>query len=160
MKKQKINKKQKSTKISILFFSILLCEAAGLIGSLFTFSAIRDWYQFLNKPVFSPPNFLFGPVWTTLYAMMGVVLFLVWKNKEGKTLFLIHLFFNAIWSIVFFGMKNPGLAFANILVIWIFIILMIVRFQKINKIASLLLFPYLWWVTFASCLNYFIWILN
>jgi translocator protein len=155
-----IKKRHTQKKFIILPLSILLCEAAGLIGSLFTFSAIRDWYQFLNKPNFSPPNFLFGPVWTTLYAMMGVALYLVWKNKEAKMLFLIHLFFNAIWSVVFFGMKNPGLGFLNIITIWIFIIVMIVRFQKINKIASLLLFPYFWWVTFASCLNYAIWVLN
>jgi translocator protein len=147
-------------KAGILVFSILLCEFAGLIGTLFTFSAIKDWYQFLNKPIFSPPNWLFGPVWTILYAMMGVSLYHVWKNKEAKTLFYIHLFFNAIWSIVFFGLKDVSLAFANILVIWIFIIIMIVKFQKINKTASLLLMPYLAWVTFASCLNYAILILN
>lgn len=156
----KENKISALPKIVQLFLSIALCEAAGLIGSLFTFPTISNWYQFLNKPFFSPPNWLFGPVWTVLYAMMGVSLCLIWKNKNARNLFLIHLFFNATWSIVFFGFKMPLLAFLNILIIWIFIVTMIVKFQKINKIASVLLFPYLLWVTFASCLNFAIWFLN
>lgn len=140
--------------------SIVICEGAGLIGSVFTFSAIPNWYITLNKPTFSPPNFLFGPVWTTLYFLMGVSLYLVWKKKNSLKLFWIHLFFNATWSIMFFGLRNPLLGLINILILWLLIVIVIYKFWKINKTAGLLLLPYLAWVSFATYLNYSIWILN
>jgi len=148
-----------------LIFSLLLPQLAGAIGAIFTIKAIPTWYAFLNKPSFSPPNWLFGPTWLTLYLLMGIAVYLNWikKNKQAKfnvRLFFIHLFFNFIWTPVFFGLHNLFLALIIIIVIWIMIILMIKNFWKVNKISSLLLIPYLIWVTFASLLNYFIWRLN
>lgn len=148
-----------------LILAILLCEGAGILGSFFTVSSISTWYATLTKPSFSPPNYIFGPVWTILYALMGISLYLVWtsKNKskqQAVNLFLIQLGLNAIWSIIFFGLKNPGLAFIEIIALWVAIFLTIRTFQKVSKIASYLLYPYLVWVSFASVLNLSILILN
>lgn len=147
-----------------LILAILICEGAGIIGSFFTFSAITDWYKFLNKPSFSPPNWLFGPVWTTLYFLMGISLYLIWTSRKKiqntLSVFWIHLLFNASWSIAFFGFRNPLLGLVNIVILWIFIINVIYRFWKINKVAAVLLLPYFAWVSFATFLNYNIWILN
>lgn len=143
-----------------LFLAIVICESAGLIGSLFTFSAIPTWYATLNKPFFSPPNFVFGPVWTTLYFLMGVSLYLVWMKKKSLTIFWIQLFFNVTWSLVFFGLKNPLLALINIIFLWTAIFLTIKHFFRISKLAAYLLVPYLLWVSFASLLNLAIVILN
>lgn len=150
-----------------LLFSIVLCEGAGLVGSLFTFSAISNWYVTLNKPSFSPPNYLFGPVWITLYALMGVSLYLIWQEnikkkevKESLQAFGIHLFFNATWSMMFFGLRNSLLGLINILILWILIVIVIYKFYKINKTSGLLLLPYLVWVSFATYLNYSVWVLN
>ncbi len=143
-----------------LVFSILLCEGAGVLGSFFTVSSIPTWYVALNKPVFSPPNFIFGPVWTLLYFLMGVSLYLVWQKRGVPSIFWIQLVLNVLWSIIFFGLKNPTLAFVNIVVLWIAIFLTIKSFYKINKLAGNLLVPYLVWVSFASLLNLSIIILN
>ena len=148
-----------------LIFSLLLPQLAGAIGALFTIKAIPTWYAFLNKPSFSPPNWIFGPTWLTLYLLMGIAVYLNWirKNKQAKLnvrLFFIHLFFNFIWTPVFFGLHNLFLALIIIVIIWIMIILMIKNFWKVSKISSLLLIPYLIWVSFASILNYFVWRLN
>ncbi len=144
-----------------LIISLVLPQLAGLAGSLFTAPAISTWYAFLEKPSFGPPNWIFGPVWVLLYILMGISVYLIWqKDRKAVYLFWIHLFFNATWSIVFFGLKNPGLAFLNIIIIWIFIIVLIIKFWKIRKLSSVLLIPYLLWVSFASLLNYFIWQLN
>lgn len=143
-----------------LILSITICLGAGIIGSFFTTSAIPTWYATLNKPVFSPPNWIFAPVWTTLYILMGISLYLVWKKKTVPMVFWIQLILNATWSIVFFGMKNPILAFINIAALWIAIFLTIKSFRKINKTAACLLYPYLAWVSFASVLNLFIVLLN
>lgn len=146
---------------SKLIFSIILAQSAGGIGTFFTFDAIPTWYAFLNKPVFSPPNWLFGPVWTVLYTLIGISLYLIWTNKKGSLkLFLFHLFLNAIWSPIFFGAKNLGLAFLVILVMDITLIIIIKNFYKVNKIAGLILIPYLLWISFASVLNFTIWQLN
>src|SRR3989344_7279950 len=109
-----------------LIFSIFICQLAGIVGSLFTFSAIPTWYAVLNKPAFSPPNWLFGSVWTTLYALMGISLYRVWINKtkkkekmEGLVFFIVQLVLNALWSILFFGIKNPALAFVEIIFMWL-----------------------------------------
>lgn len=147
-----------------LILYIAICEGAGIIGSFFTASAIPTWYAFLNKPSFSPPNFLFGPVWVTLYALMGIAVYLI-KNsgkniKSTLSLFWVHLFFNATWSIVFFGLRNPLLGLVNIIILWFLIVMVILRFWKINKWAGILLLPYLAWVSFASFLNYNLWLLN
>ncbi len=149
----------------LLISAILLCEGAGVLGSFFTISAITTWYATLNKPSFSPPNFLFGPVWTALYALMGISLYLVWKSKDKSKLRAVHLFFiqlglNAVWPIIFFGLKSPGLAFIEITALWVAIFLTVLAFQKISKVAAYLLYPYLTWVSFATILNLSIWILN
>ena len=143
-----------------LIFSIGICLGAGVLGSFFTISSIPTWYVTLNKPFFSPPNWVFGPVWTMLYILMGYSLYLVWKKKKVPSIFWIQLILNASWSIIFFGMKSPSLALINIAVLWIAIVLTIKSFYKINKLAAYLLYPYLAWVSFASILNYSIWILN
>lgn len=147
-----------------LLFSILICEGAGIVGSIFTFSAISTWYVTLSKPTFSPPNFIFGPVWTILYFLMGISVYLIWKSrkkvKEALNIFWIHLFFNATWSIAFFGFRSPLLGLVNILILWVLVIMVIYRFWKIKWVAGLLLLPYLAWVSFAAFLNYNIWLLN
>ena len=148
-----------------LILSLILPQLAGAIGALFTVNAIPTWYMFLNKPSFSPPNWLFGPVWLILYLMMGISLYLNWisKKKPAKDnihLFFIHLFFNLIWTPIFFGAKNLSLALLVIFIIWMLIIAMIFRFYKVNKFSSYLLVPYLLWVSFATILNFFILVLN
>lgn len=143
-----------------LLTALVLPQLTGLIGSLFTFSAINDWYQFLAKPSFSPPNWLFGPVWIALYLMMGIAWYLAWKRGAPAKLFLIHLVFNCLWSIIFFGLKSPGLAFMEILVLWGLIVVVMVQFYHFNKLSTWLLLPYLLWVSFASFLNLSIYLLN
>ncbi|MDD5071439.1 MAG: tryptophan-rich sensory protein [Patescibacteria group bacterium] len=150
-----------------LIISLLLPQLAGLIGSVFTAPAIPGWYAGLARPPFSPPNWVFAPAWITLYLLMGLAVFFIWqkeseseKEKSAVNLFWLNLFFNAIWSPIFFGLKNPGLAFVNIVIILIFIIILIIKFWPIRKLSAYLLIPYLAWVSFASCLNYYIWILN
>ncbi|MBU2025937.1 MAG: TspO/MBR family protein [Patescibacteria group bacterium] len=150
-----------------LIISLALPQLAGLIGSIFTTPAIPGWYASLIKPSFSPPNWLFGPVWISLYFLMGISIYLIWqraqKNKKAQKvlwLFWIHLFFNAIWSIIFFGLQNPGLALVDLAVIWVLIIILMIKFWPINKWSTYLLIPYLLWVSFAGVLNFFIWRLN
>ncbi|MDP3733292.1 MAG: TspO/MBR family protein [Candidatus Daviesbacteria bacterium] len=143
-----------------LLFSIGLCLGAGIVGSFFTFSAIPTWYAALAKPSFSPPNWVFGPVWTILYILMGISLYLVWLKKKVPNVFWIQLILNTAWSIIFFGMKNPTLALVDIIALLVAIILTIKSFYKINKLASYLLIPYLAWVSFASILNLMIVVLN
>jgi len=142
-------------------------QLAGVIGSFFTAPAIPAWYSTLTKPNFSPPNWLFAPVWLSLYLLMGISAYLIWqktaeqeKAKSALKLFWSHLIFNALWSIIFFGLQNPGLAFLNIIILWILIVILIVKFWKISSWAAYLLIPYLIWVSFASILNYYIWYLN
>lgn len=150
-----------------LIISILLCNLAGAIGSVFSFSSIPTWYATLDKPAFSPPNWIFGPVWTALYIMMGVALYLVWiKGTSGRlaktalTVFGIQLVLNSIWSILFFGLQNPLFAFVEIIFLWIAVYLTIFFFHKISRPAAYLLVPYLLWISFASVLNYYIFLLN
>lgn len=149
-------------------FSVIICEGAGLIGSIFTLSSIPTWYAALNKPAFSPPNWVFTPVWTTLYFLMGISLYLVWvkkvdkKSLKGKAyqIFFAQLILNILWSIVFFGLKSPLAGFVVIVILWLSIIETIRRFAKVAKTASFLLYPYLIWVTLATILNFSIWVLN
>lgn len=143
-----------------LILSIGICLGAGVLGSIFTISSIPTWYATLNKPFFSPPNLIFGPVWTILYILMGISLYLVWTKRRVPLIFWAQLILNAIWSIIFFGFKNPTLALADIIALWIAIILTIKAFYKINKLAGQLLIPYLLWVSFATILNLAIVILN
>jgi tryptophan-rich sensory protein len=157
----------KIEKSKLLVASILLTQLAGFIGSTATTPAIPTWYESLNKPVFNPPNWIFAPVWITLYTLMGVSLYLVWKkgikdkvSLKGVWYFLIHLVVNSYWSIVFFGQKNLGFGFVVIVTLWLMIAYLINFFFKIDKKASYLLYPYFLWVSFALVLNFSIWQLN
>lgn len=150
-----------------LIISILICLSIGFIGSFFTASSVSTWYVTLNKPVFNPPGYLFAPVWTILYIMMGISLYLVWnkglKDKTSKTgliLFGIQLILNFLWSVLFFGLKSPLIAFIEIILLWFFILLTMIYFYKISKLSSYLLIPYILWVSFASVLNFSIYYLN
>lgn len=147
--------------------SILVCEAVGLLATPFTISSIKTWYSTLNKPSFSPPNWVFGPVWTILYFMMGVSVYLIWikemKNKKVKVAliyFSIQLFLNFLWSILFFGLHSPVLALIEIIILWLMIFLTALKFYKISKPAFYLLIPYLLWVNFATILNFSVAVLN
>lgn len=153
--------------ITILLFSVFICQLAGVVGSFFTVRAIPTWYAALNKPSFNPPNWLFAPVWTILYAMMGISLYLVikigYEKKEVRIalmIFGIQLILNALWSILFFGIRSPLFAFVEIIILWLAILMTIIRFYPLSSLAAILLIPYLLWVSFASVLNYFIWSLN
>lgn len=151
----------------VLLGFIVLSQAAGLIGSLFTAPAINSWYVDLIKPGIAPPNWVFAPVWTTLFLLMGVSAFLVWRRgihraevKVALVVFLIQLILNISWSFLFFGLRSPGAAMIEILILWLAIFANIIVFYKLSKIAGLLLVPYLLWVSFASYLNFLIWNLN
>ena len=140
---------------------------AGIVGSVFTTSSIPTWYANLARPELSPPNWIFGPVWTMLFALMGIAAFLVWQKGQNRRdikialgVFIVQLILNTLWSIIFFGMQNPGAAFIEIIILWLAILVAVVAFAKVSKVAAWLLVPYVLWVTFAGYLNYFIWILN
>ncbi len=150
-----------------LVIAIIIPQAAGLIGTVFTTPAIPTWYAALTKPALNPPSWVFGPVWTTLFVLMGIASFLVWRhgwnNKNVKvalSLFGVQLVLNTLWSIIFFGTQNPGLAFAEIIVLWLAIVATIITFARVSKTAAWLLLPYLCWVSFAGYLNFAIWQLN
>ncbi len=151
-----------------LFASFGAVFVVGEIGSAATFQAIPTWYATLNKPFFSPPNWIFGPVWTMLYILMAVALYLVWsdktKNIKSQTsalhIFFVQLFFNALWSIAFFGFHSPLFGLVVIVVMLVAIVDTIKKFSLINKLASQLLYPYLVWVSFASILNLAVFLLN
>lgn len=150
-----------------LLISITGCQLVGIVGSLFTISAIPTWYAYLNKPFFSPPNWLFGPVWTLLYALMGVSFFILWKggwktkqSHVARTHFFIQLALNFFWTPVFFGLKLPLLALVIIASLWVWILITMRAFYPISKTASLLFIPYLLWVSFATMLNGAIVLLN
>lgn len=144
--------------------SIIIPLAAGFIGSLFTTSSIPTWYSALNKPSFSPPNWIFFPVWTVLYILMGIALYVVWQKgtnvKAAMSIFGTQLALNVLWPIIFFGMRSPFYALIEILVLWVSIALTIRAFWKISKTAGNLLIPYILWVSFAAFLNYSVWMLN
>lgn len=147
--------------------SIILCQLAGFIGSIFTTPAIPTWYESLRKPFFNPPNWIFGPVWVSLYLLMGISLFVVWQRREnnlqkkkGLILFFAQLILNAFWSVAFFGLKSPFLGLINIMLLWVAILFTIQHFLKISKTAAVLLLPYILWVSFAAVLNFSLWILN
>lgn len=144
-----------------LVLSIVVCESVGIIGSVFTLPAITTWYITLNKPSFNPPNWLFGPVWTILFLLMGVSAYLIWnkglKKKGVKTallIFAVQLALNFLWSLFFFGLHSPLLAFIDIIFLWLAILLTIAKFWNLSRPAAGILFPYLLWVSFASFLNF------
>lgn len=146
----------------VLVLAILVSQLAGIAGSVFTFDAIPVWYASLQKP-FAPPAWIFAPVWLILYTLMGIALWLVWKKSRGRKpylLFGIQLFLNALWSVIFFGLKNPGLALAEIVALWVAVALTAKEFYKVEKRAGWLLLPYIAWLTIALLLNAGIWALN
>ena len=146
--------------------SVGTCFLVAALGSIVTTPSISTWYAALEKPFFNPPNWIFGPVWSLLYLMMGISLYLVWSKKSTSTvrhaitIFGIQLLVNFLWSFVFFYLHQPLLAFITILVLWSAILYTITIFKPISKPASYLLVPYLLWVSFASILNVFIMLLN
>lgn len=144
-----------------LIVALAVAQLAGIIGSFFTVPSIPTWYAGLAKPVFAPPNWIFAPVWTTLFLLMGIAAFLVWRKgqekkevKIGLTLFIIQLALNVLWSAIFFGLRNPGIALVEITVLWSAILVTMIAFNKVSRASGLLLLPYLLWVTFAAYLNY------
>jgi tryptophan-rich sensory protein len=150
-----------------LVFSILLCESVGIVSGLLAGVANNPWFEALQKPSWNPPGYLFGPVWTVLYLLMGISAWLVWKspeliNKKRTALvyFAVQLFLNFWWSIVFFNFHSSFLALIDIITMLLFISLTIFEFSKISKLAAWLLLPYLMWVSFATALNFSIWYLN
>lgn len=177
-------------KVIRLIISVLICQGAGLVGSVFTVPAISGWYAALLKPSFMPPNWIFMPVWTFLFLFMGIALYLVWEKKwqtasvvvdQGEKywnsvskklwrgewreenaiiIFGLQLILNILWSVIFFGLKAPDIAFAEILMLFFAILYTIVNFYRISKLAAFLLLPYILWVSFAAVLNLFILILN
>jgi benzodiazapine receptor len=153
--------------IAKLVASILICQAAGFIGSIFTTPSIPTWYATLQKPAFNPPNWIFAPVWTLLFLLMGISLFLIWQrisgNRAAKQALLVfgaQLVLNIIWSVLFFGLHNPLCAFIEIIVLWIAILATLVSTYRTSRIGGILLIPYILWVSFAAYLNLSLWQLN
>ena len=180
----------KFAKIIKLLFSVIVCEVAGASGAIFTTPQIAEWYATLNKPFFNPPNWIFAPVWTALFALIGVSLYLVWERKweirneiclpENRKInglsekflsgawkkanivliFIVQFALNVLWSYIFFGSHNIGAAFFELIMLWVAIVFTIVNFYRVSKVAAVLLLPYIIWVSFAGILNFSIWMLN
>jgi len=150
-----------------LIISILVPLLVGAFSGFFTSSGVNGWYATASKPWFNPPNWIFAPVWTTLYILMGIALYLVWKSgadirlkQTAIILFAVQLILNFFWSFIFFKLQLPGWAFAEIVLMWVMIFITILWFGKISAAAAWLLVPYISWVSFAAVLNYAIWKLN
>jgi len=143
----------------------LACISLGFLSGLNTIQSIKSWYIYINKPTWNPPNWLFGPVWSILYILMGIALALIWQSSNSKKnkailLFIIQFALNLAWSAIFFGQHQIGLALIEILIMLAAILLTTFNFIKINRTAGYLMMPYILWVSFASCLNGAIWLLN
>ncbi|OSZ80166.1 hypothetical protein CAP36_02615 [Chitinophagaceae bacterium IBVUCB2] len=150
-----------------LIISIAIPLLVGGISGFFTDTGVGSWYQTINKPSWNPPGWIFGPVWTTLYVMMGIAMYLVWKKeasailkKTALSLFAIQLVLNFFWSFIFFNQQQIGWALVEIIAMWVFILLTIFAFANVSKTAAWLLVPYISWVSFATILTYTIWQLN
>jgi len=173
-----------------LLSSVIICELAGTVGAIFTTPAVSSWYKNINKPSFNPPNWIFGPVWTLLFVLMGISLYIVWSKKWEPTskvnykkvkvwnplsknflsgnwrklniilIFSTQLVLNVLWSVIFFGLHLTGVAFFELLMLWFAIMFTIINFYRVSKIAAYLLIPYILWVSFAGVLNFFIWASN
>lgn len=150
-----------------LLISVIGCELVGFLGTPFTISAIPTWYATLNKPFFAPPNWIFGPVWTLLYLLMGISFYLIWKQGWGKKktksagrYFLAQLVLNFLWSPIFFGLRSPSLGLIVIIAMWALIVMTMKTFYSLSRLAFYLLIPYLLWVSFATLLNAAIVVLN
>ena len=150
-----------------LIVCLAVCFAAAGLGGLATSSVTSDWYAGLNKPSFQPPGWLFGPAWTVLYTLMAIALFLVWRSGAAPSLvrpalvvFAIQLVLNVLWSVLFFAVKQPMLGLIEIVLLWVAILLTIVRFLPVSRVAAILMVPYILWVSFATVLNAAIVVLN
>jgi len=155
-----------------LVASLVVCFLAGAIGSIFTMPAIPTWYATLAKPSFAPPNWLFGPAWTTLYILMAISLYIVWVEydkrefrrrdaiKPALMAFGAQLVLNAVWSFLFFGLKSPLFGLIGIIAVWLAIVVTMIKFWKVSKNATWLLVPYILWVSFATIVNFAVWQLN
>ncbi|MDD5270830.1 MAG: tryptophan-rich sensory protein [Candidatus Omnitrophica bacterium] len=150
-----------------LLVSIAICEAAGIIGSFFTVSSVNTWYKTLAKPDFNPPAWIFAPMWTTLYLMMGVSLFLVWRKgvksagvKDALHFFAFQLALTVAWPYGFFGLKCPISGLFIIVILWAAILMTILKFARISRPAAFLLIPYILWVSFATALNGAVFFMN
>ncbi len=151
------------TSILSLMIFIAACTAAAMSGAFFR---PGDWYRRLDKPSWRPPDWLFGPVWLVLYIMIAVSGWLVWRSADleetalALTVYAVQLVFNALWSAVFFGLRRPDWAFAEIICLWLSIVATIAAFYPLNAIAAYMLIPYAAWASFAAALNFKIWRLN
>lgn len=153
--------------IGVLIVAVLLPLVVGILGSFSTIDSVRDWYPTLVRPSFAPPSWVFGPVWTALYVMMGVASWLVWRRgltrpevRRALVLYSVQLGFNLAWSLVFFGLRRPFAALIDIVVLFALIAITTLRFVVVSRPAALLLLPYLAWVGFATALNAGFWWLN
>ena len=155
-----------------LIVSLVVCFLAAAVGSFFTMPAISTWYATLTKPSFAPPNWVFGPVWTALYVLMAISLYIVWMEydkakfkkrdtiKPALTVFGVQLVLNAVWSFLFFGLKSPLYGLVGIVLLWLAIVWTMIKFWKISKKATWLLVPYILWVSFATIVNFAVWLIN
>lgn len=154
-------------KIVRLVVAVAIPLVAGFLGSVFTMPSIPTWYAAINKPAWNPPNWIFGPVWTTLFILMGIALWLVWEKGLDKiqvrtavNIFSAQLVLNIVWSLLFFGLHSPFWAFIEIIALWLLILWTIIAFYRLDKTAGLILIPYILWVSFASFLNFTVMRLN
>ena len=150
-----------------LILSIILIEMTGSLGTIATIPAIPGWYASLVKPFFSPPSWVFGPVWISLFFLMGFALYLVWQEgfikRPGKNavyVFIIQMILNVLWSFLFFGLQNPLSGLIEIVILWVAILITILKFYKVSRLAAYMLIPYICWVTIATILNLGVWLLN
>jgi len=145
---------------------VVVCFTAAAVGALFTHTSVNTWYTQLRRPEWTPPNWIFGPVWTVLYLLMAVSAWIVWRSSSwpesaaALMLFGVQLLLNSLWSVIFFGLRRIGAAFGEILILWTMIVATTVAFLPISLLAAWLLIPYLAWVGFASYLNFRIWQMN
>jgi len=153
--------------ISKLLVSVTICQVGGALGSFFTRPSIPTWYATLKKPWFTPPNWVFAPVWLTLFLLMGIAVFLVWRQrlrnqkvKVALAVFTVQLILNVVWSAVFFGFRSPLAGLVVIIILWVAILLTLLQFFKVSRLAGFLLLPYIGWVSIAASLNTSILILN
>lgn len=151
-----------------LLISILICQAAGLAGAMLTRTSVLSWYPSLARPPLTPPAGVFAPVWTLLYLLMGLALWMIWRRscvspvqvRQTLSVFAVQLCLNVLWSALFFGLRSPGLALAGIVLLWIAIVRTLVLAARVSVPAALLLAPYLAWVSFAAYLNLGFYLLN
>ncbi|AEJ61083.1 TspO and MBR like protein [Spirochaeta thermophila DSM 6578] len=152
--------------IMLFVVAVGICLGVGFLGSSFTMPAIEGWYSTIEKPSFNPPNWIFAPVWTVLFVLMGISLYLVirkgFSSQVGLAvlLFVVQLILNVLWSFFFFARRSPGLALVDIVILWVAILALILVFVRIERWAGYLLIPYLLWVSFATVLNASIFVLN